>query len=376
MASMSLCHIGRQLKGFEGDTELDYSGALMIITIKLSSYGFNVIDKDAKNLTPHTQKMKIDQYPTLLQYFGWVFYFAGFLAGPSCEYAHYLNTVQSNHRPPYSAYRPALETFTKSMVFMIALIKLSPTFNYFEALKPAWSLHSFWYKMMFIQLAAILTRCKYYFIWYLSEGACILSGFGFNGTDKDGKPLFNKLSNVNVLSCEFAQSYKMLTENWNIGANHWLRHYVYLRFNPPGTASTTLKTYIISSLWHGFHPGFYLFFMISSSLQVLSRQIRRTLRPLFLGNKYVKFFYDVCTCIASMGLLNMLVPCFDLLHVPKIMHVWREIYYCHFILIAIGSVTYFALKPWLLSIQKKGDIVEKKVEKVDVVDSLSIKKAN
>lgn len=116
--------------------------------------------------------------------------------------------------------------------------------------------------------------------------------------------------------------------------------------------------------------------MISSSLQVLSRQIRRTLRPLFLGNKYVKLFYDVCTCVASMGLLNMLVPCFDLLHVPKIMHVWREIYHCHFILIAMGSATYFALKPWLLSIQKKGNIAEKRVEQVDVVDSLSIKKAN
>lgn len=112
-------------------------------------------------------------------------------------------------------------------------------------------------RMFFIQLSAILTRCKYYSVWYLAEGACILSGFGFNGYDRDGHPLWNKLTNVNVLSCEFAQSYKMLTENWNIGANHWLRHYVYLRFNPPGTLSTTLKTYIVSSLWHGFHPGFY-----------------------------------------------------------------------------------------------------------------------
>lgn len=109
---------------------------------------------------------------------------------------------------------------------------------------------------MFIQLAAFLTRCKYYFIWYLSEGASILSGFGFNGV-ADGEPQWDKLNNVNVLDCELAQSYKQLSENWNIGANHWLRHYVYLRFNPPGSTSTTLKTYIVSSMWHGFHPGFY-----------------------------------------------------------------------------------------------------------------------
>lgn len=111
--------------------------------------------------------------------------------------------------------------------------------------------------MFFIQVSAILTRFKYYCVWYLAEGACILSGFGFNGYDKDGNPLWNKLTNVNVMACEGAQSYKMLTENWNIGANHWLRHYVYLRFNPPGSGISTLKTYVVSSLWHGFHPGFY-----------------------------------------------------------------------------------------------------------------------
>jgi lysophospholipid acyltransferase len=113
------------------------------------------------------------------------------------------------------------------------------------------------YRMFFIQLSAFLTRCKYYCIWYLSEGACILSGFGFNGFDQEKKPTFNRLTNVNVLACEGAQSYKQLSENWNIGANHWLRHYVYLRFNPPGSAVSTLKTYIVSSMWHGFHPGFY-----------------------------------------------------------------------------------------------------------------------
>lgn len=85
--------------------------------------------------------------------------------------------------------------------------------------------------------------------------------------------------------------------------------------------------------------------------------------------KYWKTCYDVCTCIASMGLLNMLVPCFDLLHVPKIMHVWREIYYCHFIIIAVGGIIYFTSKPYLLSIQKKRMIAPE----IQVVDSLGIK---
>lgn len=84
-----------------------------------------------------------------------------------------------------------------------------------------------------------------------------MAGLGFNGYDSEGHPQWNKLTNTNVLSCEFAQSLKQLTENWNIGANHWLRHYVYLRSAHLGSAKSTMVTYAISAMWHGFHPGFY-----------------------------------------------------------------------------------------------------------------------
>ncbi|KAI8643671.1 MBOAT, membrane-bound O-acyltransferase family-domain-containing protein [Parasitella parasitica] len=359
MASMAVCHIGRQFKGFEGDTKLDYSGALMIITIKLSSYGFNVLDglpANQSKLSSHTQKMRIATYPTVLEYYGWVFFFAGFLTGPTCEYMTYARFISSPVNE-HSSNRPALKQLLKSLIFVVMLLYLAPTYNYFEALKPAWRSRSFWYKIYFIQMSAFLTRCKYYFIWSLSEGACILSGFGFNGVDDRQRPQWDKLSNVNVLDCEFAQSYKQLSENWNIGANHWLRHYVYLRFDSPGSTSTTLKTYIISSMWHGFHPGFYIFFMTASILQLIARQVRRIVRPFFLDKdqqpKLIKRVYDISTCIASMGLLNMLVPCFDLLHVSLILQVWREVFYCHFIVIILGGIIFSIAKPYLIQLQRE-----------------------
>lgn len=131
---------------------MDYSGALMIITIKLSSYGFNVLDgrmiggKQKRPLTSHSQQMKIEQYPTLLQYFGWLFYFAGFLAGPTCEYMDYIRLTESKRISPLNEWYPALKRFAKSSFFIGLLVTLAPTFNYFEALKPAWVLKSFWYK--------------------------------------------------------------------------------------------------------------------------------------------------------------------------------------------------------------------------------------
>lgn len=110
---------------------------------------------------------------------------------------------------------------------------------------------------------------------------------------------------------------------------------------------------------------FLVFFMTLSVLQLIARQVRRTVRPFFLTvdgtpKRYWKTFYDVCTWATSFGLLNMLVPCFDLLYVSRILHIWRQIYYCHFIVIAIGTGFFYALKPSLRQIQKKR--VEKYLE--------------
>ncbi|KAG0768655.1 hypothetical protein G6F62_007295 [Rhizopus arrhizus] len=375
MASMCLCHIVRISKGYEGDTDLDYSGALMILTIKLSSFGFNVLDgrTTTRELSVHDQQMKIVTYPTLIQYFGWVFFFAGFLAGPTCEYMDYIRFVEN--RVQTTTWYHSLRRFGKSLIFIIAVVYLAPTYNYFGALQSAWVTRSFWYKMFFVQLSAFLTRCKYYGIWYLAEGASIMAGLGFNGYDSEGHPQWNKLTNTNVLSCEFAQSLKQLTENWNIGANHWLRHYVYLRSAHLGSAKSTMVTYAISAMWHGFHPGFYIFFMSGSIFQLIGRQVRKTVRPFFLTvdghpKRYLKPCYDISTWLVTMGTLNMLVPCFDLLYIPRIMQVWRQIYYSHFLIVAAGTIILHALKPTLKRLQKK------RVERYEQKQKLVERKTN
>lgn len=113
----------------------------------------------------------------------------------------------------------------------------------------------------------------------------------------------------------------------------------------------TIKQHFIDFFAH------IVFFMTASLLQLIARQVRRTIRPFFLTAdqkpKKIKRVYDVCTWIASMGLLNMLVPCFDLLHIPLILQVWREVYYCHYIVIALGGVIFYTAKPYLIQLQKK-----------------------
>lgn len=43
-------------------------------------------------------------------------------------------------------------------------------------------------RALYVWLCATLVRYKYYVGWYLSEGGCLASGFGFEGNDTEGKP--------------------------------------------------------------------------------------------------------------------------------------------------------------------------------------------
>ncbi|KAI9261139.1 MBOAT, membrane-bound O-acyltransferase family-domain-containing protein [Sporodiniella umbellata] len=359
MISMFISHHTRAKKSYFGDTVLDYSGAMMILTIKLTSFGFNVMDgrlAQTKKLSEHDEKMKLTEYPSLVQYFGWIFFFSGFFTGPTIEYMDYVRFTET--RVQTKTWTHSGMRLAKSLVFVLALVYLAPDYNYFESIRTPWDWQSLSTKILSLQLTAVLIRSKYYAIWYMTEGASIMAGLGFKGYDGQGQPIWNKTTNARVLSCEFAQSLKELTENWNIGANHWLRHYVYLRFDRPGSVYSTMMTYVISALWHGFDLGFYVFFVVGSVLQIVGRQVRKSIRPLSMNidgqpNTYLKPVYNVCTWAVTMGILNLLVPCFDVPSLKTVYVIWYRINFIHLKVIAAGTAVLILLMPVTSYIQKK-----------------------
>jgi lysophospholipid acyltransferase len=115
----------------------DYSGVMMLLTIKLTSFGFNVLDgrTDQTKLSGYNKRMMVTEYPTLVEYFGWIFFFGGFLVGPSSEYMDYKRfitmqvfDVKGNRRVP-SPFKATLLLLGKSLLFMAVIAFLSPYFN-------------------------------------------------------------------------------------------------------------------------------------------------------------------------------------------------------------------------------------------------------
>ncbi|KAG2223500.1 hypothetical protein INT45_001248, partial [Circinella minor] len=377
LMSMSLWlvsyHVIRQIKGYEGDTKLDYSGVLMMLTIKLSSFGFNVADGRNGAITDYNKRMKVEQYPTVIEYFGWLCYFGGLFVGPTCEYMDYYRYTNFFFLSPdkkISPYMPTLRLVAFGLFFACVTAFVGPHYNYYRLLDDDYLAFPLYKKLVFIYFTGFVWRCKFYCVWSLAEGSCVLSQFGYNGI-KEGKHRWDRLTNADWISVETSQSMQNSSTRWNRCTTNWLRHYVYERLCPPtttdngttkkkSTGSALLATYVISGIWHGFHPGYYLLFCNIALVQMLGRRVRRAIRPLSMSADDVtkplpvwKKLYDISGNIVTFMLGGILVGSFELLYLSRTLLVWKSIYYFHYWGYLITWLGLNTMEPTLFQIQKR-----------------------
>jgi len=151
----------------------------------------------------------------------------------------------------------------------------------------------------------VATRFGYFFTFCLAEGANILNGFGYNGVisenEKTGEQVYgwNRLASVEILRVEFAESPRDISTYWNMTVGHWLKHYVYERSAPASKKPPSWAVYttnLLSGLWHGFYPGYFIHFTTAAMMVEAARRTREKLRPRFAGDErpsLKKKFYDV-----------------------------------------------------------------------------------
>lgn len=57
-------------------------------------------------------------------------------------------------------------------------------------------------QLVYLSVATVLVRFKYYHAWLLSDAICNLSGLGFSGYEDDGSPKWDLVSNVDIIKFE------------------------------------------------------------------------------------------------------------------------------------------------------------------------------
>ena len=100
----------------------------------------------------------------------------------------------------------------------------------------------------------------------------IAAGLSFNGYDKEtNKAKHDRVQSVNIWKLESSYRIKDFLANWNMSAHMWLKYYIFMRMLPnnkrgKGIIKASMATFIVSAIWHGFYPGFFVFFIAGAIL--------------------------------------------------------------------------------------------------------------
>ncbi|QRV87504.1 endoplasmic reticulum membrane protein [Ceratobasidium sp. AG-Ba] len=369
--------------------DIEITGTQMVLVMKLSTFAWNVYDgrRSKEVLDPSQLATRVTEYPGLLEFLGYAFYFPGFLIGPAFEFNSYRALIDesiftatappqingpktdnaSNTKVPSGRNRAAYTKLLQGLVFLLLFSLFGPKFTHAQTLEPQWAAKPFWYRLLNIQIVGFFARTKYYGAWLLTDGATILTGLGFNGYTALGKPRWDKAANLHITNIEFAPNFKVLLDNWNINTNVWLRNCIYKRVTPKGTRPgfrSSMLTFLTSALWHGFYGGYYLTFVLGGFIQTVARQCRTYLRPLFTppllsppppkGQKPAKTalppppptlpkrIYDVLGVVSTQLILNYATAPFCLLTVSASFKCWKNLGWYGHIMVLVPLVFFMS----------------------------------
>lgn len=383
MGHMSVNHIHRQI--LDDPSTVDITGAQMVGLMKLSAFCWNVHDGRLPDsaLTDAQKSRAVKEMPPLLKYAAWVMFFPSFMVGPAFDYVDYdsyINTsmfdtpagqpaprTKKARKVPRSGTPATIKCLT-GLAWLGAYLYLSGYYNNDAVTSPDYMNYSLIRRIYMLYALGFATRTKYYAVWTLTEGACILSGLGYNGmSPTTNKPRWDRLENVNPLQIELAQNSRGYLEGWNKNTNHWLRNYVYLRVTPAGKKPgfrASLMTFGTSAFWHGFAPGYYLTFILAAFVQTVAKNFRRYIRPFFLAPPKdasdknptalpSKRIYDFISWFITQIAFSFVTAPFVLLTLHDSIMVWARVYFYVPIGVAISIAFFSPQLPFKKMIVKK-----------------------
>jgi lysophospholipid acyltransferase len=293
MGHLSINQLARQFANDPG--VIDITGAQMVLVMKLSSFCWNVADGRLaeKDLSDYQKERAMKQLPNPLDFAGYVLFFPSLFAGPAFDYVDYKRWIETTMFEVPAGVDPSKKAPTRKKrkiprsgtpatwkaitgVFWILLfLKLSGWYYPDLLTGDKYMTYGFVHRVWILHMLGFTTRLKYYGVWALTEGACILSGLGYKGVDPvSGKVSWDRLRNVSPWGVESAQNTRAYLGNWNINTNNWLRNYIYLRVTPRGKKPgfrASMATFVTSAFWHGFYPGYYLSFVLASFVQTVAK---------------------------------------------------------------------------------------------------------
>ncbi|KAJ7229056.1 endoplasmic reticulum protein [Mycena pura] len=364
MGHLIVNHVIRDIYKYGPYETLEITGPQMVLTMKLTTFAWNVYDarQPLADLDKWQTAKRITDFPTLLEFVGYSFYFPGIIVGPYLDYAEYMDLInetkfknlvlkgKGGRNVPSGRKRAAYRKMLAGLVYLGVFVGFSSSWNYSISLTPWFVQQSLLFRIAVYQLCGVVERTKYYAIWTLTEGASILTGLGFTGISASGDTLWTGAANVDVLNIEFPSNFKIFFDSWNMKANVWLRECVYKRVTPKGKKPgfrSSMITFMTSAFWHGIASSYYLSFLTAGFITTIARLARKNIRPILLpapGSppSLAKRAYDVLGTIVTVLLINYASAPHMLLDVEASFATWARLGFYGHIIIGGGLAFFYS----------------------------------
>ena len=125
----------------------------------------------------------------------------------------------------------------------------------------------------------------------------IAAGLSFNGYsevevngEKTKVARHDRVQSAIIWNLETSYTIKDFLASWNISAHDWLKYYIYLRMLPNDknkrggvNLGAAMTTFVVSAIWHGFYPGFMMFFVGAGLLDYVAKILTPLVKPLVEG---------------------------------------------------------------------------------------------
>lgn len=334
LAYLSLLHLYRQIYNY-GSYSIDVTGPIMVLTQKTTALAFSLHDgltKKEEEMTEMQKSEAVKNLPNILEYFGYCLTFQTLMAGPAISFKHYKSFIEDecsssfkkenkNFKLP-SPFKPVCQKLAVAVSCGIGFTLLGNMFPFETMYETSFTEEkSVIQKFFYMYVVTFIARLKYYFAWMLAEAVSNNSGLGFNGYDENDQPKWDGVSNVDIIKFETGTNLRESVSGWNIKTNVWLRYVCYER----NKRAPTIMTYMLSALWHGFYPGYYLTFITGAVFTVAARNVRRFVRPLFLENN--KSVYEVITVLTTRLAMAYIATPFIVLELQPSVQIYSSMWW-------------------------------------------------
>ena len=209
--------------------------------------------------------------PSFFDWFNYNMFTPFAFIGESIEYGTFDDFI--NYRGdiakmrPHSNIFPAVRRQIESIICFSVFYSLSFIAEPLDMLKPEFLARPYWFKLVFMVLAA---NCKIFLLFsrfVYHEAGLIATGISFRARGEKTFEEYNSIRCMDILNFTWSPTAKESIANWNMRTQHFLKYYIMLRQMDRNKSKGSFQlmplifTFGTSTFFHGLYPGYSFFFV-------------------------------------------------------------------------------------------------------------------